>query len=699
MLYTSYVIINKIYTIFRLQEVLRTMIRLNRKRKTVRLLTFVLLAAMAVSLAACGGKQEDPGNNTNNKKPEEHKEFVWVPEFKEIETGSNLYNAKIKGDYLYYIDYKWDEETQRGTTMLSSVSVTDGQAGPQISLTQNQDEEAGEDDKSAASDSNRSFSQFEVDEEGNLTVIEEVTHWSEDNYTQEHYLCKYNAQGEKLSEQDFSDRMDENNSWIRSFALDGQGRAYVTCDSSILLFDAEGNFSGTITLDSGVWMRGMGVGKDGKMYISLDQSGSNYAVLREIDFEGKALGQTYNNFISGNSESGLIKGIEKDFISCDSTGLYEYDIETQTAEMLFDWLDCDIDGSYVNFVHTMDDGRILAVTYNWETQKAELALLTKKPAAEVQEKTTLVVGSLYQDYNVRRAAVNFNKSNDRYHISIRNYFDYNDVVYNGEENNYTKLMNDALTRMNNDITSDNCPDLLVLNGLDASKYAAKGVFEDLNTYFDKSATVKREDFFESILEAYTFDDVLVAVSKSFELTTVCGKASQLGTEPGWTLSEMLDYANQHPDAELFDSYTKSRALETMLRYNLSDFVDWESGKCSLDQQDFVNILEFAGHFPDEFKYDEDAPSYPARISAGEVLLDEAYLYDFDSIQLPEAIYEGDLTFIGYPNSAGDSGTYFSLSSGLAITNKCSDKDGAWAFIENWLTSKDEQQENVCGGQG
>lgn len=667
------------------------MIRLNRKRKAARLLTFVLLAAMALSWAACGKKEQNNDNKETNKNTGEQKEFVWVPEFIEADTDNSFWNAKISGDYLYYMDWKWDEETETSSTMLSSISVLDGSAGPSISFAQEQGGETEEDgDKASDSNSNRNYSRFDLDKEGNVIVIEEVTNWSEDNYSQEYFLCKYNAQGEKQFEQDFSNRMDENSSWVRSFAVDEPGRAYVACESQILLFDAEGNFSGAVTMDSGVWMRGMGVGKDGKMYVAMDQQGSNKTVLREIDFEGKALGQTYNDFVSGNSDGGLAVGVEKDFMNYDSTGVYEYDMKTQTSELLFDWLDCDIEGSSVNLVHALEDGRIMTASYNYDSRKAELALISKKPASEVPEKITLVVGALTQDYAVRSAAVNFNKSSDRYHISIRSYFDYNDVTYNGDTNNYNEVRSEALTRMNNDITSDNCPDLLVIDGLDASKYVAKGVFEDLNAYFAKSTKVKRDDFFENILEAYTYDGVLVAVPRSFELTTVCGKASELGTEPGWTLEEMLAYADKHPDAELFGSYTKEWALQSMLQYNLSEFVDWESGKCSLDQADFVNILEFASRFPDEYKYDEDRPSLPKLIASGEVLLNREYIYDFESIQLADAIFDGDVCFIGYPNSSGESGTYFTMDSGLAITTKCSDKDGAWAFIESWLTSENDR---------
>ena len=50
---------------------------------------------------------------------------------------------------------------------------------------------------------------------------------------------------------------------------------------------------------------------------------------------------------------------------------------------------------------------------------------------------------------------------------------------------------------------DNCPDILDLSGLNIKQLAAKGVFEDLNGYLEKSEKLSREDFLENILEAYT----------------------------------------------------------------------------------------------------------------------------------------------------------------------------------------------------
>lgn len=647
------------------------------KRIAERVLAVMMAAAMTVSLAACGGKG---GQNPNDNSGEtQKKEFVWVPEFFEPDTEQRLYSVKVYDQYLYFENYEWDEAAQRSNVSIDSISAMDGSAGPSIPLNRQSEEE----------EENRSLSSFMFDGEGNLVTVETIYHWNEEtgDGSQEFFLCKYNAQGEFQSEIDFTDMLkDAGDSYIQYADIDGEGRIYLCSSSVVYLLDAEGQPSGSISLGTDTWVRGMGAGKDGKMYITLYDMGSNGVVLKELDFEGKKLGASYSNFINGNSNNRLVTGVEKDFMDSDGTALYEYDIATQTAEKLFDWLDCDIDGSQINALYAMEDGRILVCTYDWEQEdgRAEMALLTKTPAAQVKEKVNITIGALYSDYTVRAAAVKFNKSNASYHISLENYFDYNDVTFSGDESNYAEVMADAITRMNNDITSGNCPDMLILNGLNVAQLAEKGVFEDLGTYLDGSSALSRSDYFENILEAYTYDGKLVAIPRDFELTTLVGKASDLGTEAGWTLEEMMAYGNEHPDAELLANASKETALETMLRYTLSNFVNWEAGECDFNDDAFASLLEFANKFPEKYEYDEDAPAYPTRIAAGEILLDTLYIYDFNSIQMPEAMFGEPVTYIGYPNKNGDSGTYLQLSSGLAITSKCSDKEGAWAFMEYYL---------------
>ena len=144
------------------------------------------------------------------------------------------------------------------------------------------------------------------------------------------------------------------------------------------------------------------------------------------------------------------------------------------------------------------------------------------------------------------------------------------------------------------------------------------------------------------------------------------------------------YAGQHEGASLFEGMTKSGMLYTLLAYDLDSYIDWETGKCSFDSEDFQKVLEFVNTFPEEYDWQNDDRSTPAKIQSGEVLLNMTGIYQLNSIQEEEAMFGEPVTYIGYPTSGGGSGTYMQASELYAITAKSSNKDGAWAFIENYL---------------
>ncbi len=293
-------------------------------------------------------------------------------------------------------------------------------------------------------------------------------------------------------------------------------------------------------------------------------------------------------------------------------------MKSQTSTELLSWLDSDINGSNVQGFWGLEDGRILAVTTDYEADENGIALLTKTKASEVPQKETILIGSLFGDSNIQSAAVKFNKSNDKYHISIREYLNYND--YDG--NDYQTFMTDGINRMNNDITSNNCPDILDLNGLNIKQLAAKGVFEDLNGYLEKSGKLSREDFLANVLEAYTVDGKLVSIPYSFQIATVAGKGSEVGTEMGWTIDELVAYADAHPDAQLFDNASKEQIMLNLMVYNADYFIDWATGECNFDTDEFKSILNFVNRFPnqEDIKWDEDDMSTPNKIQKGQVLL-------------------------------------------------------------------------------
>lgn len=637
-----------------------------KSRKLKKWMAFALASVMALSVTACGGSRGDGSGNGA-----ERKEFVYVPEFQDIE-GENVsfYNMQYVEDSLYYESYSYDETTGESGESIVKYSLADG-SSTAVPL------KLG---------GNVSISEYAVASDGSIYVVcydysgdPGPEGWVEPTMT----LCRFDAEGEIIFSNDLAKALgqDEGNTYIQNFALDDRNRIYISVDSSVILLDPEGDYQGTVETNAN-WINGLGRGRDGKVYFSYyDQaSEGNTYVLAEVDFDKKSVGATYSGFISGNG-NGLYAGSEHDFLIGDSTSVYAYDLKSQKYEKLFDWLDSDINGMNATCMGQMEDGRILAVINDWESDERGIALLTKTKASQVAQKETIVIGALYSDSTLQSAAVKFNKTNDKYRISIRTYIDWN----NWTENTYA----DALTKLNNDITSSNCPDILDLNGLNVQQLAAKGVFEDLNPYLEGSSYFSKDDFIPNVMGAYAYDGKQVSIPITFSLRTVMGRGSDLGDRDGWTIDEMIAYADSYPDAQIFDYSSKEYILQMCMTFNENAFIDWNTGECKFDTPEFKSLLEFVNRFPDEFQYEDGMASTPTRIQNREILLDRVYISDFNEIQLYNEIFEGDFTCIGYPTTDGGCGTGLMAYQAYAITGKSAYKDGAWEFIEGMLMPQEE----------
>lgn len=633
-----------------------------------RFLATALTAAMILPLAACGAKKGD-GENTANGSAAEGKEYLYVPEYLTINTGgegdASYYNTVISGDYLYFPKYSYDEETGTSSTVIcrSSLDGTDTFEEIPVQL----DYSDG-----------RGMSSFTMDQEGNYYTLDSM--WNQESSLSSYFICKFTSEGEKVFEQDMTPVIagDADNSYINNIAVDKDGNLYAAANSKIFLLDSTGAAQGQVDIN-GNYLQAMGCGKDGNIYVSYWDNNSGGNTLVKVDFQGKTTGAPCQNYPENSGQS-LTPGIEKDFLVQDSTSVYEYDLAAQTSEKLFDWLDSDINGNYVTKMAFLSDGSLVVITEDWDSGTSEIARLVKTKASEVPQKTEIVIGTLYDDYNLKSEAVNFNKKSDKYHLSIKTYIDNS----NWSENSYS----DGITNFNNDLIAGSGPDIIALQGgLSIEQLAAKGVFEDLTPYLESSSKVKKEDLIENALEGYTASGVLVGIPKRFSLQTIVGKTADVGTEQGWTLEEMMTYADEHKEASLFAHGTKTAMLQYCLNYNLEDYIDWESGTCKFDTPEFSRLLEFIARFPDEIDWESDQRSEPRMIQDGDVLLSMAYISSFQDIQQYAAMFGEDVTFIGYPNSEGGSGCMLVTNDAYAISAKSANKDAAWEFIEGMLTSE------------
>lgn len=630
-----------------------------------------LAAIMTLSLAACGKGRPSDANVASQGTEVGTGGFVYVPEYDTLPASgenSNINIMEVSDGYLYYVLYNWNESEGVSTKEYykKKLGSSDPAEKMMIELAENRDVMTFTSSEDGIYYFLSDYSSSEVDEFGNMKG--------------KYFMVKYDNEGNQVFEQEISEQVNqaEFNNYVQYAQVDGEGRIYASSGQNIWLYDAEGNSNGEISLSE--WINGMCRGKDGKIYISqYSQNGDGY-LLYELDYNTKALGQKYENFPGyGSFEAGG----EKDFLVSDSSRLYAYDMATQSYEVVLEWLDSDISGDTVNSITALEDGRIAVVLRNYGNNivTTDIAYLTKTDSSQVAQKQVVTVGNLYNDQALQQMAVNFNKSNDKYRIKIKTYVDEN----NWNENSYT----DGITAMNNDITSANGPDIINLSyGGSLQTYVSKGLVEDLNSYLDSSTKIKREDFLETILNAYTFDGVLVSIPTTFSVQTVLGKTSMVGEEMGWSIEDLMKLADSHPEAEIFEYASKESMLSYLMMFNQESFIDAKTGECHFDSDGFRQLLEFSNRFPksEEISYDENSKSMDAKIRDNELLLNNLGVYDVSDFVIQMEIFGEPVTAIGYPTVDDSVGCMLNSQNGiLGISSKSSNKEGAWEFLEYTLT--------------
>ncbi|MCD7836754.1 MAG: extracellular solute-binding protein [Lachnospiraceae bacterium] len=635
-----------------------------------RLCVFTLAGVALISLAACGGEDSATGKAAENA---DIPEYTYVPEYIQIEgmEDMSLYNARIIGDSIYCLSYDWNDETMTSYQTLHEYSITDRTELDSYVICEN-------DSDSSAS---KSVSLFGMMSDGSVLTVEYIYDYSNmGSYSIDYVLCKYDSDNNETAQVDIGEASGEDMSmyYLSSLSLDGQDRIYLFADGIIFLFDSDLNYKGK--LDTGSYFYSTGTGRDGRVYASMYDTTVQGFVLKEIDFDSKSVTATYSNF-SADGGSSLVKGIDGDFLINDGSSVYEYSLETEASTELFTWLDSDIFGNYVQQMSACDDGRLLVCINDWSTGDNEIALLTRTKTSELEQKTQITIGAVYDTQDMLASAVAFNRQSDKYHVNINYYMDSTDYSEDSISNAHTAL--------NNDLITDACPDIVDISSINIDSLAAKGVFEDLNLYLEESSTLDKSDYLENIIEGATYDGALVYIPKTFNIQTVVGRASDVGEERGWGIDDIIELSAENPDAELFEGITKQSMLYYLMEYNQKTFVDYESGVCSFDSDEFKKILEFVSSLPDEYSYSGDDDSLPTRLKNGNVLLDTVYLTELQDIQIYEAMYDAPVTYIGYPTADGSVGCMLGTSGGYAIAAKSDNKEGAWEFIEFCLNRDDE----------
>lgn len=611
-----------------------------------KIVLLVMMLCMMSSLAGCGKESEelDVRDLVYN--------YELLPCVNEIKGEVSFY--KITQDSIYIQAMEWPEivnaESEQPATVHYYKCDMNGENLVEIPY------------KGDKSDDEWLYS-MDVTSEGKLWLL--YSRYSEESVGNRYLLRKVSGDGTVEKEIDAGKAVGVDEFFVQDVKCDGDGNLYMQSDSNLYIFDADGEFIGT--LESERMIACLIRTADGEMFAGFD-SANGLAVKKvnaeELQFcESQETGVSYYNVIS------FIDGAEHDFYFTDGDGLYGYDLSDRQTVPVADWISCNMNASDIGSIQVRS-GDIMYAVYGGGAgeQPYGLYILRKADPKDVKIKERITYASLYPDESVKQQAIRFNKSQDDYQVVVKDY---------GQSENPQQAMH-------KDLISGGVIDIADLSGISSDKYMTGNMFVDLYSFMEKDDAITKEDLIESARKVMETDGKLYRITPTFGLNGIVMRKEDLQAGGNVTLSHVKNL--EADGARMFYMETRESVLSRAVEMNYSEYMDWEKGVCSFDTPDFQGMLEYAQEYPseEEIVWEEDTKSMTSMVREGEILSASVYNFSMSELQLYEEMFEDEFSLVGFM-SEKYSGIPLSMDREFVICADSGHKEGAWEFLKTYLT--------------
>ena len=637
--------------------------------KKARVISMLLAASLLLS--ACGGSE----NKTQVTETNNNAIFKEEADVYPLEEG-DISQIVVAGDTLYVEQYIYNYDMPQARTQ--DVLIEDTISSGIRKITGYAPDGTVKSQFSREQEQNTGYGTFTVDTQGNIYSIKfQYATYVGDDTTDKVYLECCGADGAVKWQIHLNENMPEGEYfYVNGISCDEKNQIILDSGRGIEIYDNQGNPVKMIEKSNINDCRMVRI-RDGK-YALISSDGSS-AAIQTIDLQSGATGEKttipFNYY-----RYQIMNGLQYDIYLSDDYGVYGYNIGDAEITKLMDYIASDVTSNYLYQICFLNEKSFVA--YYYGDDGVTLSKFTKVAAEDVIEKTELTLGCYYLDSDVKRKLVEFNKNSAEYRINIRDYSTYDTM------DDYTQ----GMTRLNADIVAGNVPDILILsNQMPVESYIAKGVFANLNEFFEKDTEIKKEDLMPNVLEALSTGDELYRIAPSYGVNSFVAKTADVGTEPGWTMDEALALLASKPEGtNLLSEITSSSFMYYTMWICGEQYVDWESGQCYFDSEGFLKILEYANSLPRQIDYSAvmDDESYWKEMESqyrnGKTILSIQYFSGFrDYAYAKQALFGEDITLIGFPTEEGN-GAGLNIGTTMAISALSKNKEVAWDFVKMFL---------------
>lgn len=557
---------------------------------------------------------------------------------------------------------------------------------------------------------------FVITKEGEIFAVKNVTveDWSDpENYVNEstYSLCSWNMDGSLAWEKELEGIGDSDDGaayvWINHLLQGADGNMY-------LLLSVSGEDTSyqkvTINADGTVGEKQPLSEETNKMLRNQDQlipkqDGSLLVIFRDEEEWSKSYYASYEistdtlgqakDFPSSVTYiydyNTMLAGKNHDLIFTGNGGIYCWDEGTENGELMVDFVNSDMYVESVSgLVELTKESFIAFYSESWD-QGVEAGIFTYVDPSEIKDKEVLVMAGRWLYSDLKRRVIEYNRNSEEYKIILKDY-----SIYNSYEDYEA-----GLTKLNNDITSGNMPDILMAADLPISNYISKGLIADIDELIAKDEELSKVEFMQNAFDAYRVNGKLYNIVPDFEVYSVMAKQKWVGDRETWTMEDMQQALAAMPEgAQAFGSDTTRNAFMNMvMNYCGNQFVDVSTGKCSFNSEDFISMMEYAKTLPaDEGSgiYEEDYwnkywENYESQYRQDRTLMMQVNFWKFSEMASSINGYFGEpVSFVGFPTENGN-GSYIQSSQTYVLSAKSKHLDAAWDFMRYYLT--DEYQKN------
>lgn len=543
-----------------------------------------------------------------------------------------------------------------------------------------------------------------VDNDNHLNVFFDAYTWTTDENGDEQYedlgrtLEVYDADFNVLETRSLKDVFGDDQRYFYTIVSNPAGGYYATTwdDSTgnqiVITFDKDFKETGKLQGDF-QYIRDIYTTTKNEVYIGYDNNEGN-SILGRIDETGSITPVDVQGIPSWYNEMFASYDDTYDLYLYDSTAVYGINFQKGVCEEVVNWINSDFLGNNISDVQQISDGRFLVSNYSMNRRgrdSSALWLLSPRDPDSFKNMDILSIAGTYLPDELGEAVLAFNRTHDNARIAMVDYSKYE------TEDDYEA----GLKKLQTDMTSGIVADLIITASIPYESFANKGIFEDLTPYM---ADINDADYFMNFFQSMSYGDKLYNIGFSFDVTTVEGKSSLVGTKQGLTAAEYLELVKGLPEgtSAFSEDMSKQSSMYSLGVYNSTSFVDVKNKTCSFNSPDFIQLLEFCNTFRDAKENESmEVVTYDDKYWAerdfqyinDKVALNQTWISSIrDAYQQRISNFDdAQVTRIGFPTSTGNGGS-FSAYNTVAMSANSKHKDICWEFMQYMLS--DEYQENL-----